>query len=58
MKLYETDWSDVDIVHDYFNPSPKYDSKGVMVLFRRGFYNSIILTFSASTAGQSNQNGH
>ncbi len=34
MELYETDRSDVDIVHDYFNPSPKDDSKGVRVLFR------------------------
>jgi cytochrome P450 len=34
MELYETDRSDVDIVHDYFNPSPKDDSKGVRVLIR------------------------
>ena len=34
MELYDTDRSDVDIVHDYFNPSPKDDSKGVRVLIK------------------------
>lgn len=34
MELYETDRSDVDIVHDYFNPSPKDDTKGVRVLVK------------------------
>lgn len=34
MELYETDRSDVDIVHDYFNPSPRHDSKGVRVLIK------------------------
>jgi hypothetical protein len=30
-KLYETDVSDVEMVHDFFLPSPKKDSKGVRV---------------------------
>ena len=34
LELYETDRSDVDIVHDYFNPSPKDDTKGVRVLVK------------------------
>ena len=34
MELYETDRSDVEVVHDYFNPAPKDDSKGVHVLVR------------------------
>lgn len=34
MELYETDSSDVEIVHDYFNPSPKEDSLGVRVLIK------------------------
>jgi cytochrome P450 len=34
MELYETDWSDIEIVHDYFNPTPREDSKGVRVLVR------------------------
>jgi len=33
MELFETDRSDVDIVHDFFNPYPKMGSKGVRVLF-------------------------
>jgi cytochrome P450 len=34
MDLYETDESDVEIVHDFFNPSPRADSKGVRVIVR------------------------
>jgi cytochrome P450 len=34
MELFETDRSDVEIVHDYFNPSPKNDSKGVRVIIK------------------------
>jgi cytochrome P450 len=34
MELYDTDRSDVDIVHDYFNPSPKDDTKGVRVIVK------------------------
>jgi len=34
MELYETDNSDVEVVHDYFNPAPKDDSKGVWVLVK------------------------
>jgi cytochrome P450 len=34
MELFETDRSDVDVVHDYFNPSPKDDSKGVRVIIK------------------------
>lgn len=30
-ELFQTDQSDVDVVHDFFNPSPKLDSKGVRV---------------------------
>lgn len=33
MKLYETTRADVDIVHDFFNPSARLDSKGVRVIF-------------------------
>ncbi|OTB00292.1 hypothetical protein M426DRAFT_267883 [Hypoxylon sp. CI-4A] len=32
MKLYETDHSDIEMMHDYFVPVPKLDSKGVRVL--------------------------
>ncbi|KAI9767291.1 MAG: hypothetical protein M1839_004535 [Geoglossum umbratile] len=31
LELFETDRGDVDIVHDFFNPSPKLDSKGLRV---------------------------
>jgi len=34
MELYETDRSDVDVDHDYFNPSPRHGSKGVRVLIK------------------------
>jgi cytochrome P450 len=33
-ELFETDRSDVDIVHDFFNTSPKLDSKGVRVVVK------------------------
>lgn len=36
MRLYHTDRSDVDVVHDFFNPSPRLDSKGIRVLVERG----------------------
>ncbi|KAF2100410.1 putative cytochrome P450 [Rhizodiscina lignyota] len=32
MELFETDDSDVKVVHDFFNPSARLDSKGVRVL--------------------------
>lgn len=38
MMLYETDRSDVEVVHDFFNPSPKMDSKGVRVVVERSLY--------------------
>jgi hypothetical protein len=31
LELYETDISDVEMVHDLFIPSPKSDTKGVRV---------------------------
>jgi cytochrome P450 len=34
MELFETDESDLKIVHDYFNPFPRVDSKGVRVLVK------------------------
>ncbi|KAF2178846.1 putative P450 monooxygenase [Zopfia rhizophila CBS 207.26] len=34
MELYETDRSDVDIAHDFFNPSARLDSKGMRVIFK------------------------
>ena len=34
MELFETDRSDVDIEHDFFNPFARLDSKGVMVLLQ------------------------
>ena len=34
MELFETDSSDVEIIHDYFNPLPKDDSKGVRVMIK------------------------
>jgi cytochrome P450 len=34
MELFETDRSDVEIVHDYFNPLPKDDSPGVRVIIK------------------------
>jgi cytochrome P450 len=30
-KLYETDFSDIELKHDFFLPSPRLDSKGVRV---------------------------
>ncbi len=33
-ELYQTDRSDVDVAHDFFNPSPKLDSKGVRLLVK------------------------
>ena len=35
LKLYETDASDVRIVHDFFLPSPRLDSKGVRVIAKK-----------------------
>ena len=35
MELYKTTREDVDIVHDFFNPSARTDSKGVRVLIKR-----------------------
>ena len=35
LKLFETDVSDVRIVHDFFLPSPRLDSKGVRVIARK-----------------------
>jgi cytochrome P450 len=35
MELFDTDRSDVDIEHDFFNPSARLDSKGVRVLLKR-----------------------
>jgi hypothetical protein len=32
--LYQTDISDVELVHDFFLPHPKMDSKGVRVKVR------------------------
>jgi cytochrome P450 len=34
MELFETDRSDVDIEHDFFNPFARLDSKGVRVLLK------------------------
>ncbi|KAL1605273.1 hypothetical protein SLS60_004821 [Paraconiothyrium brasiliense] len=34
MELFETGAEDVECVHDFFNPSPRLDSKGVRVVFR------------------------
>jgi cytochrome P450 len=34
MELFETNETDVEIVHDYFNPFPREDSKGVRVLIK------------------------
>ena len=31
LELYETDVSDVEMAHDFFNPIPRLDSKGVRV---------------------------
>jgi cytochrome P450 len=31
-ELFQTDRSDIDVAHDFFNPSPKLDSKGLRVL--------------------------
>jgi cytochrome P450 len=33
-ELFQTDRSDVDVAHDFFNPSPKLDSKGLRVLVK------------------------
>lgn len=30
-EIYETDFSDVELAHDFFLPSPKLDSKGIRV---------------------------
>lgn len=32
LQLYETDRSDADVKHDFFNPRAKMDSKGVRVV--------------------------
>lgn len=32
MALFETDYSDVEVKHDLFNPSPRLDSKGIRVI--------------------------
>jgi cytochrome P450 len=34
LELYETTRDDIDVVHDFFNPSPRLDSKGVRVLLK------------------------
>jgi len=34
LELYETTREDVDIVHDFFDGSPRLDSKGVRVLVK------------------------
>lgn len=31
-ELFETDSSDVETAHDWFNPFPKQDSKGIRLL--------------------------
>lgn len=33
-QLFETDDSDLEIVHDWFNPFPRQDSKGVRLLIK------------------------
>lgn len=33
-ELFQTDRSDIDVAHDFFNPSPKLDSKGLRVLVK------------------------
>ncbi|KAF2115780.1 putative P450 monooxygenase [Lophiotrema nucula] len=35
MELFKTDQSDVDIAHDFFNPSARLDSKGVRVIIKK-----------------------
>jgi hypothetical protein len=32
MELYETEKDDIDLVHDFFLPYPKLDSKGLRVV--------------------------
>ena len=34
LELFDTDRSDVDVAHDFFNPSARLDSKGVRVLVK------------------------
>ena len=34
LELFETDESDVKVIHDFLIPLPKLDSKGVRVLVR------------------------
>ncbi|KAI9778818.1 MAG: hypothetical protein M1839_007908 [Geoglossum umbratile] len=34
LELYQTTREDVDVAHDFFNPSPRLDSKGVRVLVK------------------------
>lgn len=34
LALYETAWEDVEIVHDWFNPTPRKSSRGVRVLVK------------------------
>lgn len=34
-ELFETDLSDIETVHDFFNPSPRLDSKGLRVRVKR-----------------------
>ena len=34
LELYDTDDSDVDIIHDFFNPSPRLDSQGIRVIVK------------------------
>lgn len=34
LELFQTNRSDVDCMHDFFNPSPRLDSKGVRVLIK------------------------
>lgn len=32
LELFESDFSDVETVHDWFNPFPRQDSKGIRLL--------------------------
>lgn len=35
MKLFETGMADVEVQHDFFNPSARLDSRGVRVLVEK-----------------------
>lgn len=32
LKLFETNWSDIEPAHDFFNPSARLGSKGVRIV--------------------------